>query len=105
MSFPGSENKRGPLVTVVSVTKTPTSETSHEFRAGTKGFTLTCNELEMLRVSWATSEVDDAATGNFFELYPRDVYSEDGCLFSKLKIYMNAPSAAADVDVAIVEWQ
>jgi hypothetical protein len=104
MSYPGSENKNQPIVTVVSVTNSPTGETSHTFQKATKSFFVICNEWEMLRVAWATGQVGSAG-GNWFKLFPRECYKEPNLLIDITEpLYMNAPDASANVDVAIVEW-
>jgi len=105
MSYPGSELKFTPSVTVVSVTNNSSSETSFTFQDRTKSFTIICNEFELLRISWQTGEVG-SASGDWFLLYPREDYTEDSCMTGiAKKIYMNAPNAAAAVDVAVIEWQ
>jgi hypothetical protein len=104
-------------VTVVSVSNSV--DTGHTFRAGTTGFTLRCNEDEVIRIAWAEDEADDDSTGQWMILRIGEIYWEDDVRIGRkgvatptdtndgltqLTIYMHAPDAAAAVDVAIVEW-
>lgn len=104
--FPGSDLKCNVTQTKVDVTNNSASETEHAFQKGTKAFTLICNDFDILRISWASSEVDDASNGDWFLLYPRESYSEEDLHLTNpaRSLWMNAPDASANVDVVVIEW-
>ena len=106
MSFPGAEIKFTPKITVVSVTNSASGQSTHQLQEGCKAFTVICNEFELIRVAWETGQVG-SASGNWFILYPRESYTVNGLHIAPDNhdtLYMNAPSASAAVDVAVIEW-
>ena len=105
--FPGSDIKGQYTQTRLSVTNNSSSETEHKFQKGVKAFMVICNEFEIVRVSWASGEVDDSS-GVWFLLYPREPYSEENLYLTddnRRSLWMNAPDAAASVIVYILEWR